>query len=151
MNSYFQPNFGTEAPLFVIDHTWVPPPTKAQLLQEEQQLYIDCLLSIWHKDIFIPVILQEVYSDEAHQSANAAAIEFSKTLQKTKSQFDHDSSESEDDYGHVQNPTKAKIVSNDFLKALPECPTIHWPSQMLNDPPLCSCPCCTNTKPWREK
>ncbi len=47
MNLYFQPNFGgTEAPLFVIDHTWVPPPTEAQFLQEEQQLYIDCLLPI---------------------------------------------------------------------------------------------------------
>ncbi len=45
-NSYFQPNFvGTEAPLFVIDHTWVPPPTKAQILQEEQQLYMACLLA----------------------------------------------------------------------------------------------------------
>jgi hypothetical protein len=46
MNSYFQLNFGgTEAPLFVIDHTWVPPPTKAQFMQEEQQLYMDCLYS----------------------------------------------------------------------------------------------------------
>ncbi len=57
----------------------------------------------------------EDYSDEAHQPAIAAAIEFSKTLQETESQFDHDSSESEDDYGHVMNPTKAKIVSKNFL------------------------------------
>jgi hypothetical protein len=49
------------------------------------------------------------------------------------------------------NPTKAMIVSNDFLQVLPECQTIHWPSQMLNDPQLCFCPCSTNTKPWREK
>jgi hypothetical protein len=87
MNSYFQPNFGgTEVPLIVIDHTWVPPPTKAQLLQEEQQLYMECLLPIWHKDFFIPVRLSEDYSNEAHQSAIAAAIEFSKTLQETESQ-----------------------------------------------------------------
>ena len=126
-----------EAPLFVIDHTWVPPPTKTQLLQEEQQLYMDCLLLIWHKESFIPVRLSEDYSnDEAHQSAIAAAIEFSKTLQETESHFDHDSSESEDDYGHVVNPTKAKIVSNDSLQVLPESPPIHWPSQTLNDPQL---------------
>ena len=67
MNSYFQPNFdATDAPLFVIDHTWVPPPTKAQFLQEEQQLYTDCLLPIWHKDTFILVRLSEDYSNEAH-------------------------------------------------------------------------------------
>jgi hypothetical protein len=97
------------------------------------------------------VRLLEDYSDEAHQSAIAAAIEFSKTLQETEYQFDHDSSESEDDYGCVMNPAKAKIVSIDFLQALPECPPIHWPSQMLNDPQLCLCPCSPITKPWREK
>jgi hypothetical protein len=149
----FQPNFGgTEASLFVIDHTWVPPPTKAQFLKEDQQLYMDCLLPIWHKDTFIPVRLSEDYRGEAHQSAIAAAIEFSKTLQETESQIDHESSECEDNnYGHVMNPMKAKIVSNDFLQMLPECQTIHWPSQMLKNPQLCFCPCSTNTKPWRKK
>jgi hypothetical protein len=67
------------------------------------------------------VRLLEDYSNEAHQSAIAAAIEFSNILQETESQFDHESSESEDDYGRVMNPTKAKIVSNDFLQALPYC------------------------------
>jgi hypothetical protein len=131
--------------------TTVPPPTKAQSLQEEQLLYMDCLLPLWHKDTFIPVRLLEDYSDKFHQSAIAAAIEFSKTLQETESLLDHESSESEDDYGCVMNPTKAKIISNNFLQALPECPTIHWPSQMLNDPQLCFCPCSTYTKLWREK
>jgi hypothetical protein len=97
---------------------------------------MDCLLPIWHKEIFIPVRLLEDYSNEAHQSAIAAAIEFSKTLQETESQFDYDISESEDDYGCVMNPMKAKIASNYFLQALPECPPIHWPSQILNDPQL---------------
>jgi hypothetical protein len=152
MNSYFQPNFdATDAPLFVIDHTWVPPPTKAQFLQEEQKLYMNCLHSIWHNDTFFPMRLLEDYSDEAHQSAIAAAIEFSKTLQETESQLDHESSESEDDYEHVMKLTKARIVSNNFLQALPECQTIHWPSQMLNDLQLCFCPCSTNTKSWRGK
>jgi hypothetical protein len=91
-------------------------------LQEEQQHYTDCLLPIRHKDTFIPVRLLEDYSNEAYQSAIAAAIEFSKTLQENESQLDHESSESEDDNnGHVVNPTKAKIVSNEFLQALPEC------------------------------
>ncbi len=67
----------------------------------------------------------EDYRDEAHLSAIAAAIAFSKTLQETESQFDHDDSDSDADYGCVQKPTKAKIVSNNFLKALPECPIIH--------------------------
>ncbi len=150
MNSYFQPNFGTEAPLFVIDHTWVPLLTKAQLLQGEQQLYI-LSSSDLAQEIFIPVRFLEDYSNEAHQSAIAVAIKLSKTLQEREFQFDHDSSESEDDYGHVMNPTKAKIVFNDFLQALPECPPIHWPSQMLNDPQLGFCPCCPIAQPWRGK
>ncbi len=100
---------------------------------------MNCFLSIWHKDTFIPVRLLEDYSNEAHLSAIAAAIEFLKTLQETESQLDHESSESEDDYGHVINPTEAKIVSNDSIQALPECPTIYWQSQMLNDSQLCFC------------
>jgi hypothetical protein len=97
-------------------------------LQEEYQLFLDCLLPIWHKDTFIPVRLLEDYSTKAHLSAIAAAIEFSKTVQEKESQLDHESSESEDDYEHIMNPVKAKIVSNKFLKTLPECPSIHWPS-----------------------
>jgi hypothetical protein len=53
----------TEAPPFVIDRNLVPPPTKAQLLQEEHQLFLDCLLPIWHKDTFIPVWLLVDYSN----------------------------------------------------------------------------------------
>jgi hypothetical protein len=119
--------------------------------QTNSQLFLECLLPIWHNDTFIPERLLENYSNEAHISAIATAIEFSKTLQEAESQLDHDDSESDDDYGHVQNPMKAMIVSNNFLKALPECPTIHWPSQMFIDPQLYFCPCSTNTKPWREK
>jgi hypothetical protein len=98
------------------------------------------------KTLLFPVRLSENYSNEAHLSAIAATIEFSKTLQETESQFDHDSSGSNNDYGHVQNPTRAMIVSNNFLKALPDCPTIHWPSQTFKDHQLCVCPFSTNTK-----
>jgi hypothetical protein len=82
----------------------------------------------------ISVRLLEDYSNKPHQSAIAFAIEFSKTHQKREGQYDYLGSETEDDYGSVMNLTKVKIVSNDFLQALPECPPIHWPSQMLNDP-----------------
>ncbi len=92
----------------------------------------------------------EEYSNEAHQIAVAAAIEFSKTLPVTDSQFDQYGSESEDSYAEVQNPTKAKTVSKDFLNALLDCLIIHWPTQMYNDPNLCFCLCSTQTKPWRE-
>ncbi len=144
----------TEAPLFVIDHTLVPPPTEAQLLQEQHikkqknsRLFLECLHPIWHNDTFIPERLLEDYSNKAHISAIATAIESSKTLQETESQLHHDDSEGDNDYGQVQNPTAVMIVSNNFLKALPRCPTIHWPSQMFNDPQHCFCPCSTNTKP----
>ncbi len=102
---------------------------------------MDCLLPIWHKEIFIPVRLLEDYSDEALQSTIAVAIESWKTHHEQEEQFDHDSSESEDDYEWIMNPTKVKIVSNNFLQALPECPPIHRPSQTLNDPKICFCPC----------
>jgi hypothetical protein len=141
----------TEAPPFVIDHKLVPLPTNTQLLQEEHQLFLDYLLPIWHKDTSIPVRLLKDFSNKAHLSAIVAAIELSKTVQEKESQLDQESSESKDDYGRVMNPMKAKIVS-EFLEALHECPPIHWPSQMFNDPQLCFCPCPTNTsKPWRKK
>jgi hypothetical protein len=100
----------------------------------------------------ISVRLLEDYSGEAHQSAIAFAIEFSTSHQEQEEQFDNLGSVSEDDnYGEIMNPTKVKIVSNDFLQTLPECPPIHWPSQMLNDPKVSFCPCSHITKPWRGK
>jgi hypothetical protein len=130
----------------------VPPPTDAQILQEEQQLYMECLLPIWHKEISISGRLLEDYSEEAHQSAIAFVIEFSPSHQEQEEQVDDLESETEDDdYGKIMNPTKVKIVSHELLQALLECPPIHWPNQMLNDPKICFCPCSHITKPWREK
>ena len=112
---------------------------------------MECLFLIWNKEISISGRLLEDYSEEAHQSAIAFAIEFSTLHQEQEEQFDDLGSESEnDDYGEIMNPTKVKIVSHDFLQALPECPPIHWPNQMLNDPKICFCPCSHITKPWRE-
>jgi hypothetical protein len=50
---------------------------------------MDCLLLIWHKGISISVRPLEDYSNEAHQSAIAVAIEFAKTHQEQEEQFDH--------------------------------------------------------------
>ncbi len=73
----------------------------------------------------------EDYSEESHQSAIALAIELS-TFQEE--QFHDLGTESEDDeYGKIMNPKKVKIVSHDFVQALPECPPIHWPK---NDPKI---------------
>jgi hypothetical protein len=47
------------------------------MLLEEQQLYMECLLSICHKEVSISGKLLEDYSEEAHQSAIAFAIKFS--------------------------------------------------------------------------
>jgi hypothetical protein len=86
-------------------------------MQEEQQLYMECLLPIWEKEILISVRLLKDYSNEAHQSAIAFAIEFSKTHQEQEEQFDQLGSESEDDdYGEIINPTKIKTFSNNFYK-----------------------------------
>jgi hypothetical protein len=75
----------------------VPPPNDAQILQEEQQLYMERLLLIGHKEISISGRLLEDYSEEAHQSAIAFAIEFSTSHQEQEEQFDHLGPESEDD------------------------------------------------------
>ncbi len=113
---------------------------------------MECLLPIWHKEISISGMLLEDYSEGAHQSAIAFAIEFSTSHQEQEEQIDDIGSESKDnDYGEIMNSTKVKIISHDFLQALPECPLIHWPNQMLNDPKICFCPCSHITKPWREK
>jgi hypothetical protein len=87
----------------------------------------------------------EEYSDEAHPSTVEAASEFSKTFPQTNPQIQHESSASEDTYAHHQN------ISNNLLNMLPDCPIIHWASQMFNDPKLYFCSCCINTELWRDQ
>jgi hypothetical protein len=57
------------------------------------------------------------YSDEAHLSAVKAAIQYSETLLQNEDDFppDFESSDEEDDYSRLQNPTKTPIISKDFL------------------------------------
>ncbi len=81
------------------------------------------------------------------------AIQYSETLLDTNLQNqydevpDYDPSDDDDEYSHLQNPTKAPIILKDFLRALPHCPIIHWACQMCNDPKLCFCPCSIHSKP----
>jgi hypothetical protein len=93
------------------------------------------------------------YSNEAHLSTVKAAIEYSETLLQSQDDKvpDYEGKDKEDDYSHLQNPTKAPIISKDFLRALPCCSIIDWVSQMCNNPQLCFCPCSSHSRPWREK
>ncbi len=95
----------------------------------------------------------EEYSDEAHLSAVMTTIQYFETpLQnKVDEVHDYEPSDDDDEYSCLQNPTKAPIISKDYLRALPHCPVIHWASQMCNDPKLCFCPLSIASKPWREK
>jgi hypothetical protein len=72
-----------------------------------------------------------------------AAIQYSDTLLQNQDDEvpDYEPSGEEDEYSHLQNPTKTPIISKDLLRVLPHCPIIHWASQMCNDPTLCVCPC----------
>jgi hypothetical protein len=84
-----------------------------------------------------------------------AAIQYSKTVTDTNAQIQDDFSpdfEGKDDasYSALQNPTKAPIISKDFLRALPHCPNIHWVPQMCINPKLCFCPCSIHSRPWRD-
>ncbi len=147
-------------PLFTVDRIAEPVPNAAQTLKdqqyedpESQELFLQCLTPIWHRDIRVFARRLEEYSNEAHLSAVKAAIQYSETLFQSQDDFfpDFEPSYEEDVYSHLQNPAKTPIISKDFLRALPQCPIIHWASQMCNNPKLCFCLCSISSQPWREK
>jgi hypothetical protein len=77
-------------PLFTVDRIAEPPPTAAQTLEdqyceepESQELFLDCLTPVWHRDIHLFARRLEEYSNEAHLSAVKAAIQYSETLSDT--------------------------------------------------------------------
>jgi hypothetical protein len=125
--------------LFTVDHTAKPVPNAAQTLEDQQfedqeskELFLQCLTPVWHRDI--PVFAQrfEEYSDEAHLSPVKVVIQYSETLLQSQDDEvpDYEGKAEEDDYSCLQNPTKAPIISKDFLRVLPHCPIIHWASQI---------------------
>jgi hypothetical protein len=126
-----------EAHLFTIDHITEPLSNAAQTLEdqhfeepESHQPCHDCLTQAWHREICFFARQLEEYSNEAHLSAVMAVIQFSETLLDTNLQNQDDFSpdfEGKDDDSCLllQNPTKAPIISKDFLRALPHCLIIH--------------------------
>ncbi len=119
---------------------------------ESQQQYLDCITQVWHREIRLLARRLEAYSNEACLSAVLAAIQYSETLLQNQDDEvpDYEPSDEEDEYSHLQNPTKTPIILKDFLRALPHCPIIHWASQRCNDPMLCVCPCSKYSSPWRD-
>ncbi len=144
---------------FTIDHIAKPVPNAAQTLEDQQfedtksqQQYLDCITQVWHREIRLSARRLEDYSGEAHLFAVLAAIQYSETLLQNQDDEvpDYGPLDEEDEFSHLQNPTKTPIILKDFLRALPHCPIIHWASQMCNDPMLCVCPCSTHSSPWRK-
>ncbi len=145
-------------PLFTVDRIAEPVPNAAQRLEDQesenpdkQDLFLQCLKPVWDRDIRVFAMQKEEYSDEAHISSVLKAIQYSETLVQSQDDFspDFEASDKDDEYSHLQNPTKTPIISKDFLRALPHCPIIHWASQMKNNPELCFCPC-SNSSPTME-
>jgi hypothetical protein len=111
---------------------------------ESQELFLQYLTHVLHRDIHVFAARQsKEYGNEAHLSTVKAAIQYSETLLQSQDDEgpDYEPSDEEDIYSHLQNPTKAPIISTDFLRALPPCPIIHWASQICNNPKLCIFPC----------
>jgi hypothetical protein len=147
-------------PFFTVDCTAKPVPNAAQILEDEQfedpesqELFLQCLTPIWHRDIRVFARQFKEYSDEAHLSTVKVAIQYSETLLQSQDDEvpDYEGEDEEDDYSCLQNPTKTPIISKDFPRALPHCPIIHWASQMKNNLKFCFCPCSNSSQPWREK
>ncbi len=74
-------------PLFTVHRTAKPVSNAAQTLEdqqfedpESQELFLQCLTPIWHRDICVFARQLEEYSNEAHLSAVKAAIKYSETL-----------------------------------------------------------------------
>jgi hypothetical protein len=71
-------------PLFTVDRISKPEPKAAQTLEdqqfedpESQELFLQCLTPVWHRDIHVFAGQLEEYSNEAHLSAVKAAIQYS--------------------------------------------------------------------------
>ncbi len=145
-----------KVPLFTVDRIAEPLSNDAQTLEdqkfenpESQKLFLQCLTPVWHREIRVFAQQFKEYSNEAHLSAVKAAIQYSETLLQNQDDFspDFEPSDEDDDYSHLQNPTKTPIILKDSLRALSHCPIIHWASQMCDDPRLCFCSCSKHSSP----
>jgi hypothetical protein len=93
-------------PLFTVDRIAKPVPNAAQTLQdqqfedqESQELFLQCLTPIWHRDIRVFARRLEEYSNEAHLSAVKAAIQYFETLLQSQDDVspDFEPSDEEDE------------------------------------------------------
>jgi hypothetical protein len=109
---------------FTIDRIAKAVPNAAQTLEdqqsedpESQQQYLDCITQVWHREICLLARRLKDYSREAHLSTVLAAIQCSETLLQNRDDEvpDYESKDEEDEYSHLQNPTKTPIISKDFL------------------------------------
>ncbi len=94
-------------PLFTVDHTAEPAANAAQSLADQeledpdsQELFLQCLTPVWHRDIRVFATQMEEYSDEAHLSAVLAAIQYWDRLLPTQDDKgpDFEPSDEEDEY-----------------------------------------------------
>jgi hypothetical protein len=97
-------------PLFTVDRTAEPVPNAAQTLEdqqfedlESQDLFLQCLTPIWHRDIRVFARQLEEYSNEAHLSTVKAAIKYSETLLQSQDDKvpDYEGKDEEDDYSRL--------------------------------------------------
>ena len=73
--------------MFTIDRIANPLPNAAQTLEdqqfdnpESQELFLQCLTPIWHRDVCVFARCLKEYSDEAHLSAVKEAIQYSEKV-----------------------------------------------------------------------
>jgi hypothetical protein len=74
-----------------VDRTAEPATNAAQRLEDQefedpdnQELYLQCLTPIWHRDLPIFTRQTEEYSNKTHLSAVLAAIQYSDRLFQTQ-------------------------------------------------------------------
>jgi hypothetical protein len=105
--------------LFNIERVPKPVPNAAQTLKdqpfedsESQQQHLDCNTQVWHREIRCLAKWLEDYSGEAHLSAVLAAVQYSETLFQNQDDEvpDFEPADEEDQYSHLQNPTKTSII-----------------------------------------
>ena len=67
---------------------------------ESQELFLQCLSLVWHRDIRVFARQLEEYSNEARLSAVKAAIKYSETLLQSQDDEvpDYEGKDEEDDY-----------------------------------------------------
>ncbi len=97
-------------PLFTVDRTAKPVPNAAHRLEDQefedsdsQELFLQCLTPVWHRDIHVLARQLEEYCDTAHLFAVNAAIWYSETLVQSQDDEgpDYEPSDDKDEYSRL--------------------------------------------------